>query len=131
MAALTLQQMKELSALLAARYRTLLADAKVNLAHAGDDDHLEPLGRVLDGGEAAVAEAMASLHDAGAERAMAEVRAIIDAGNRLRHGRFGTCCDCGESVPFARLRQLPTTERCIDCQRVHERDFGPGPAPTL
>lgn len=131
MAELTQRQMHTLSRLLARRYVTLVQTAREQLQHAGDDDHLEPFGRVLDGGEAAVAETMAALHEAGAERAMREVRAIIDAGNRLRHGTYGDCADCGEAIPFERLQQLPIAERCVDCQDLHERDFGRGPAPTL
>jgi DnaK suppressor protein len=29
---------------------------------------------------------------------------------------FGTCQDCGDEVPFARLEAMPYAEYCVDCQ---------------
>lgn len=30
-------------------------------------------------------------------------------------------CNCGKEIPEARLRAVPETTRCIDCQKVHEK----------
>ncbi|MEW5737892.1 MAG: TraR/DksA family transcriptional regulator [Myxococcota bacterium] len=38
---------------------------------------------------------------------------------------FGACQDCGDDVPFARLKAMPYAEYCVECQR--KRD-GPGRA---
>jgi RNA polymerase-binding transcription factor DksA len=46
----------------------------------------------------------------------AERRELIDAMNRLRHGSYGTCLDCDETISLARLRMLPQAQRCVSCQ---------------
>lgn len=30
------------------------------------------------------------------------------------------CCDCSVSIPMARLRAVPGTKRCADCQEVFD-----------
>lgn len=41
----------------------------------------------------------------------------IDAAlARITDGTFGTCMDCGNEVPAARLEALPYARRCIGCQ---------------
>lgn len=32
----------------------------------------------------------------------------------------GFCIDCDEEIDVARLRALPSAQRCIDCQTTHE-----------
>jgi Prokaryotic dksA/traR C4-type zinc finger len=32
----------------------------------------------------------------------------------------GTCCDCGDRIPSARLKALPGAVRCVPCQRAFE-----------
>ena len=55
---------------------------------------------------------------------------IDDAMIRLEAGTYGTCAECGQEVPEARLRALPFALLCIACQsraeelespRAHER----------
>jgi len=38
-----------------------------------------------------------------------------DAGQTRENGVV-VCCDCGEPIPGARLRVLPTACRCVECQ---------------
>jgi RNA polymerase-binding protein DksA len=46
----------------------------------------------------------------------------IDAAQaRLAAGTFGACEACGEPIPLARLRALPTARRCVACERAAER----------
>lgn len=33
----------------------------------------------------------------------------------------GSCLDCGEPIPAARLAAWPSAARCVDCQADHER----------
>lgn len=47
--------------------------------------------------------------------------AIEEALVRLEGGDFGTCLNCSEEIPRARLRALPWARYCIDCQEQAER----------
>ncbi len=39
----------------------------------------------------------------------------------LQQGRYGTCEECLEPIPIARLQALPHSTTCIGCQRSEER----------
>ncbi len=131
MASLNQVQLQKLHRALEARYATLIAEARQEMQRAGEGDQIEPLSRVLDDGDAAVEDMLATLDSSDAERHMAEVRAIIDAGNRLRHGTFGDCIDCGEEIGFERLEAIPTALRCVICQEEVDRTLDGVERPTL
>ncbi|MGE4536543.1 MAG: TraR/DksA C4-type zinc finger protein [Desulfovibrio sp.] len=42
------------------------------------------------------------------------------AGEQLRENGVIVCRDCGEPIPGARLRTLPTACRCVACQEAAE-----------
>lgn len=49
--------------------------------------------------------------------------ALIDAAlARLDDGTFGTCVRCGRPIAAERLEALPWAPRCIDCQRLADRE---------
>ncbi|AAC65091.1 MULTISPECIES: TraR/DksA family transcriptional regulator [Treponema] len=39
---------------------------------------------------------------------------------RIEQGRYGKCADCGESIPEDRLRAIPYSLMCIECQSARE-----------
>ncbi len=41
---------------------------------------------------------------------------IKDALNRVEAGDFGECQECGERISMKRLKAIPWTRHCIDCQ---------------
>ncbi len=45
-----------------------------------------------------------------------QLKEIEDALDRLRHGEYGTCEDCGETIPEQRLRLFPAARLCVKCQ---------------
>jgi DnaK suppressor protein len=51
---------------------------------------------------------------------------ILAALNRLEAGTYGTCEACSRAISLARLRAVPSTRHCVDCQRRAERG-APGP----
>jgi DnaK suppressor protein len=63
----------------------------------------------------------AGVGDAEYRRDLAEARDVEDALQRLDEGRFGSCLDCGDPIPAARLSATPWAARCVACQREHER----------
>jgi len=49
----------------------------------------------------------------------------------IREGRYGKCELCDRSIPITRLRALPYTNSCVECQRQQElsgREFSNGRA---
>lgn len=58
-----------------------------------------------------------------------ELRKIERAIEAIREGRYGKCELCGRSIPITRLRALPYTSSCVECQRKQEEsgeDFDNG-----
>lgn len=57
-------------------------------------------------------------------RELVRIEKAIEA---MREGRYGQCEGCGKSIPIARLRALPYTSTCVECQRIQEEtgvEFG-------
>jgi DnaK suppressor protein len=54
------------------------------------------------------------------EHETAELGDIDAALERIQAGTYGSCTDCGVSIPPARLHAYPTAKRCIGCQRLSE-----------
>jgi DnaK suppressor protein len=51
------------------------------------------------------------------ERAEERLRYIDQALSRLERGNYGTCAECGESIPVERLMAVPFAIYCVDCQQ--------------
>jgi RNA polymerase-binding transcription factor DksA len=47
-------------------------------------------------------------------------RRIAEARRALADGTYGTCRDCGQDIPPARLEAVPEAVRCVECQRRFE-----------
>ncbi|MCL4800891.1 MAG: TraR/DksA C4-type zinc finger protein [Burkholderiales bacterium] len=65
-------------------------------------------------------DAIADLEDAEAARDLQELRELDAALARIADGTYDRCIDCGRDVGVERLGALPTTLRCVDCQRRDE-----------
>jgi DnaK suppressor protein len=53
--------------------------------------------------------------------AKVQLRAVHDALQRIEHGTYGTCADCGSSIPEGRLDARPEASRCVKCQAKRDR----------
>jgi DnaK suppressor protein len=49
------------------------------------------------------------------------LREVESALNRLENGTYGICDDCGTSIKVERLRVLPFTTYCVQCQKKREQ----------
>jgi DnaK suppressor protein len=49
-------------------------------------------------------------------RQQKQVKEIQDALDRIKHGEYGFCEDCGEPIPIQRLRLFPAARLCVRCQ---------------
>src|SRR5450432_1463758 len=45
---------------------------------------------------------------------------VVEALERLNHGKFGRCVECGELISKPRLQALPYARHCIQCARELE-----------
>lgn len=45
---------------------------------------------------------------------------IDEALKRMAEGAYGSCLQCGKAISKNRLKALPYTELCIDCQKKNE-----------
>lgn len=72
-------------------------------------------------------------HDADREVDLARSDQTLDALGQIEqalqrlHGEdYGMCSDCGEPIPFERLRHSPEVTRCISCQTKLEKGSDAG-----
>jgi len=49
------------------------------------------------------------------------LRNIEDALDRLEEGTYGYCEDCGRPIKLERLKVLPFTKYCVQCQEQREK----------
>jgi DnaK suppressor protein len=49
-------------------------------------------------------------------QARAAVEEIDHALAKVRHGTYGTCENCGQPIPKARLKALPYARLCVACK---------------
>ena len=47
---------------------------------------------------------------------------IEEALTRIKNGTYGTCEDCGCSIPKARLNVLPYAASCVQCVELAQQD---------
>jgi phage/conjugal plasmid C-4 type zinc finger TraR family protein len=64
--------------------------------------------------QADIAQESEALYLARCLGAQARAAALAEPGS-------GICTDCGEPIPAARRRALPSARRCLDCQSFIER----------
>lgn len=48
------------------------------------------------------------------------LRKIEEALDRIDHGEYGFCADCGTEIGIRRLEARPTAVKCIDCKTFEE-----------
>ena len=65
-------------------------------------------------------EVVAAVVDTRARQLEQIDRALAD----MDAGRYGTCRECGEEIPQARLKVMPFATRCVGCQARMEQGLG-------
>lgn len=87
--------------------------------------------RARDQEDDSFADLIAHTNFAEMDRDVDELRMIDSALQRISAGTYGTCVDCAQSIPTARLEVEPTAERCIACQELYEKTHASTPTPSL
>lgn len=117
---LTSHQLEWLRARLESRSARLAEEIRTAL-HPSHDGERGLVNHRTETDDDAVADREASLDVATLEREVRELRALQEALRRLAGGEYGVCADCGEDIPYPRLRAEPEALRCIACQQAAER----------
>ena len=105
---------------LEARRRQLRAELQSKLSNHDNPALLGLRNRMEETDDWAVADLETALDVAEVARDAAELREVEVAFTRMHDGSYGTCIDCGVSIPFGRLEANPSASRCIACQEKVE-----------
>ena len=128
---LTRVQRDELERMIGHQHEEFLAGIQEDVARSRDESYGAIAGPVTDLVDEAAADLLSDLDYAEVSRDLREIRALEAAQARLADGSYGVCADCGSEIAFARLRAYPTAERCVECQRIHERTHADTGEPKL
>lgn len=83
-------------------------------------------GSVHDIVDDSVADLLSDINATVVSRYIRELRDVEAAQERMHEGEYGVCDECGEDIPFARLRAYPTATRCVLDQERHEELYSDG-----
>lgn len=116
------EQIRYLGETMDERFEREMEEIAAVAARARDERVQEQLaGRPADQLDAALAEMALAADYAVIRQDVQDVRDIIAARRRLASGEYGVCSVCGKDIAYRRLQAYPTAKRCIDCQRLYER----------
>ena len=115
------QRRADLRAQLLSRLAELRGRVASEIVPDPDETFSGIAGEVQDAGDSSVALERTSLRGVLVERNVVELTAVERAIGRMRSGRYGVCIDCELEIQPARLKVLPTAERCSACQDLFER----------
>lgn len=128
---LTTHQISAFKTKLNERFIALRQEISAELLSSDQEKYIELTGRVHDTGEAALADLLVDTKLSSINRHVQEIRDIDAALMRIALGSYGQCSDCPEPIAIERLEAHPSAERCIVCQKAHDRTFAHGGQPTL
>lgn len=122
---------KDMEAILLAERDAVLADIGEHLHCAGEPGKLALLNHLEAVGDWVEADLLNDTDIALLSHELVRLRDIDVALARIRAGTYGTCIDCGEDIPEARLSALPTAMCCVKCQQAYEKQHGLGHGTSL
>lgn len=97
--------------------RTAIHDALLSSQH---EDYAELAGMVHDSGDESFAELLRGVNLASRSRELEESQDVDASLERIKHGTYGVCVDCGNAIAPERLDAYLTAKRCITCQSRRE-----------
>ena len=124
-------QAPELKARMRERAAQLRGEIREVLERSNDETHANIAERARDIEDDSFSNLIVDLNYADIDRDADELRRIDSALTRLSDGSYGTCVDCGQDIPLARLNAEPTAERCIRCQELFEKTHATAKTPSL
>lgn len=120
----------ELRNLLIEQKRRLWADLREEIFDQGGEELHSQYDVPQDIGEQSILDMLADAGLAVADIRRTQLTQLEEAQRRLEMGTYGKCESCGEPIGIDRMRLVPFTAYCVECQRAQE---GPskGPGTTL
>ena len=76
--------------------------------------------------EQARATAEIETHASLIERAEQKLKLFDEAIERVQHGTYGVCADCGNDIALERLKAVPFASYCVSCQAKRPAPARPG-----
>jgi RNA polymerase-binding transcription factor len=105
------------------RFRAALLAERARLLEERDATITAPDPMTYGSQAAAASQVFAQQRDLALRDRADHQLALVDAAlARLADGTFGACVRCGRPIPTERLEALPWAPRCIDCQRLADRE---------
>lgn len=112
----------EFERLLKERRGAMWEDIRRELAKHEDEQFTDLIQQGADPDDRSVADLLVDLNLSEINRDVDELRAIEYALARVRAGSYGICRSCGRQIAEERLKAIPETPLCIDCQtQLEER----------
>ena len=97
-------------------------DLRRELEKHEDQRFSDLIQQAADADDRSVADLLIDLNLSEISRDVDELRAVEYALARIRAGSYGICRSCGEPIAEERLRAIPETPLCIDCQTRAEEE---------
>ena len=120
----------ELRNLLIEQKRKLWTELRAELfSRTGEELHRQ-YDIPQDIGEQSILDLLADAGLAVADIRHSQLTQLEEAQRRLEMGTYGRCEGCGEPIDIKRLKLVPFTAYCVDCQREQEGPSKP-PGTTL
>jgi DnaK suppressor protein len=110
----------ELRNLLAEQKRRLWVDLRGELFERNGEDLHTQYDIPQDIGEQSILDLLSDAGLAVADIRRSQLTQLEEAQRRLEMGTYGRCESCGEAIDLQRLKSVPFTAYCIDCQRLQE-----------
>lgn len=120
---LTEQQLSELGGQLENDFRKLRAKIREELLASDHEQYIELAGLVHDREEESVAGLLVDVNLAVIDQHIRAAQDIEAAMMRLNRGEYGTCLECGDAIPYERLKVYPVAKRCQQCQTRYEQTY--------
>ena len=124
-------QATEFRARLRERAQQLRGEIREVLERSTDETHANIAERARDIEDDSFSNLIVDLNFSDIDRDADEIRRIDAALTRISDGSYGTCVDCDQAIPMARLEAEPTAERCIRCQERFEKTHATAGTPSL
>jgi DnaK suppressor protein len=119
---------KEFEDKLRQRQQALWDDVQRELEKSRGQQFGDLIQQGADPDDRAIADLLVDLNASEVTRDVAEFRAVQLALARIHSGSYGICQSCGRHINPERLRAIPETPLCIDCQTRAERNIVESPS---
>lgn len=124
------RQLRQLRARLVGRMAQLLHTVRTDLKESAIRSVFEQEEPPRDEADESVRDQIRDLRLSLAENDARMAQAIERALERMSHGEYGICIECGNPIEYERLKLVPWALRCVDDQESLENELAQRP-PTF